>query len=87
MLYDWLITSGIVPERDLGHLSELPVLIAHGDQNVLHPTGEARSLFERYPGPKELYWIEGGGHTEWMDDDDNRYKRLAGRIADWLDVL
>jgi pimeloyl-ACP methyl ester carboxylesterase len=75
------------PERDLGHLSELPVLIAHGDQNALHPTGEARSLFERYPGPKELFWIEGGGHTEWMDDDDNRYKRLAGRIADWLDAL
>ena len=75
------------PERDLGHLSELPVLIAHGDQNALHPTGEARSLFERYPGPKELFWIEGGGHTEWMDDDDSRYKRLAVRIADWLDAL
>ena len=75
------------PERDLGHLSELPVLIAHGDQNALHPTGEARSLFERYPGPKDLFWIEGGGHTEWMDDDDSRYQRLAGRIADWLDAL
>lgn len=75
------------PERDLGHLSKLPVLIAHGDQNALHPTVEALSLFERYPGPnKELYWIEGGGHTEWMDDD-SRYKQLAGRIADWLDAL
>jgi len=75
------------PERDLDHLSEVPALIAHGDENALHPVDEARSLFERYPGPKELYWVEGGGHTEWMDDEDDRYRGLAKRIAEFLDGL
>ncbi len=75
------------PERDLGHLSSTPALITHGRQNALHPPKEAESLFARYPGPKELYWIEGGGHTEWMHDEDPRYLALADRIGTWLDAL
>lgn len=75
------------PERDLAHVAGIPLLIAHGDANALHPVAEAESLFERYPGPKELCWVAGGGHTEWMDDADPRYVTLATRIADWLDAL
>jgi hypothetical protein len=75
------------PERDLRHLTGVPALIAHGRDNALHPPKEAEALFEVYPGPKELYWVEQGGHTEWMHDDDPRYVALARRIADWLDAL
>lgn len=74
------------PERHLDHLHNVPALIAHGEKSALHPPEEARSLFDKYPGEKELYWIEGGGHTEWMADDNPRYQALATRIADWLDA-
>lgn len=75
------------PERRLDHLSEVPLLLAHGDRNALHPPDEARSLHAAYPGPKQMHWIEGGGHTEWMLDEHPLYRALAARIADWLDAL
>lgn len=74
------------PERNLDHLGGVPALIAHGDRNALHPPEEARALAEAYPGPVELHWIEGGGHTEWMLDENPLYQGLAARIADWLDA-
>jgi pimeloyl-ACP methyl ester carboxylesterase len=75
------------PEQRLEGLDRVPLLVAHGDQNALHPVDEARELHRRYPGPKQLYWVESGGHTEWMHDDDPKYRALAARIADWLDGL
>lgn len=63
---------------------DIPLLVAHGDQNKLHPTNEAQSLFDAYAGPKELFWLEGAGHTEFMLDDDPKFQALAGRIEQWV---
>ena len=64
-----------------------PLLIAHGKRNALHPITEAEALFTAYGGPKELYAIEGAGHTEWMFDDDPRFRALGARIVRWLERL
>ncbi len=72
------------PEPRLGHLKKIPILIAHGEKNKLHPAEEARSLHRVYPGPKELYWIEGAGHTEWMQDDHPTYRALIDKLAAWF---
>lgn len=76
---------GFAPEDHLAELAGVPLLINHGDQNQLHPVSEAESLYRLYPGPKTLFWLEGAGHTEFMDDANPLYQRLAGRIGDWLD--
>jgi uncharacterized protein len=75
------------PERDLDHLRETPILIAHGDENQLHPVEEANSLHAKYPGPKALHWIRGAGHTEWMLDEHPLFQQLVGRIDVWLKEL
>jgi uncharacterized protein len=75
------------PEKRLAHLDAIPILIAHGDQNELHPPGEARSLYDRYPGPKTLHWIAGGGHTEWMLDEHPTFQALVEKIDEWLSGL
>lgn len=62
-----------------------PLLIAHGTRNALHPVSEAEALFTAYGGPKELHWIEGAGHTEWMFDDDPRFRALGAGIVHWLE--
>jgi len=64
-----------------------PLLIAHGARNALHPVTEAEALFTAYGGPKELYAIEDAGHTEWMFDDDPRFRALGARIVRWLERL
>jgi len=61
-----------------------PLLIAHGTRNALHPPTEAEALFSAYGGPREMYWLEGVGHTEWMYDDNPHFQRLCRRIDDWL---
>lgn len=71
-------------EESLDELSDIPVLIAHGDQNMLHPVEEAQSLYEKYPGEKELYFIKDAGHTEWMFDDNEKFKALVDKIDNWI---
>jgi len=65
----------------------IPLLVAHGDHNMLHPVREAQQLYDAYGGAKSLYWIEGAGHTEFMHDDDPRYIALGRTLCDWTDDL
>jgi len=66
---------------------DLPMLIAHGDRNRLHPPSEAESLHGLYGGPKELYWIADAGHTEFMHDDHPTFKALGARVTEWIEAL
>ena len=66
---------------------KLPIFIAHGDNNNLHPVDEANSLYKIYTGTKELYWIKDAGHTEWMFDDNPKFKALATRILEWFQKI
>lgn len=77
----------LAPEARLHHLATTPIFVAHGDRNALHPPEEARSLFARYPGPKEAYWVPDAGHTEWMLDDDPKFVALADAIDRWMRAL
>lgn len=72
------------PEGRLEGLEHLPLLLAHGDSNDLHPPTEAESLFRKYPGQKELYWIPKAGHTEWMFDDHPTFTGLVEWINAWV---
>ncbi len=74
------------PEAHAGYM-RTPLLIVHGTRNALHPSTEAETLFSAYGGPKELYWIEGVGHTEWMFDDNPHFRALGTRIVRWLEKL
>lgn len=69
------------------HYMRTPLLIAHGTRNALHPATEAESLFSVYGGPKQLYWIEGAGHTEWMFDDNPHFQALGARVVRWVNQL
>lgn len=63
----------------------LPLLIAHGDRNELHPTSEVEHLHERYTGPCETFWIKDAGHTDFMHDDDPRFQALAARVISFVE--
>jgi len=74
------------PEAHANYM-RTPLLIAHGTRNALHPIAEAEALYSTYGGPKELYWMEGAGHTEWMFDDNPKFLALGSRIVRWLEQL
>lgn len=72
------------PEAWVESLDALPLLIAHGAENRLHPPEEADSLERRYPGPCQKVLLEGAGHTEWMLDDHPTFRSLVSHIDGWL---
>ena len=81
MLADSLLR--FAPDTNLDDLSHIPLLIAHGERNFLHPPNEAESLYKAYPGPKELFWLRDAGHTEWMDDAHPTFHKLVATIDTW----
>lgn len=74
------------PEANLETLGNIPILIAHGENNKLHPVSEAESLYKKYKGEKELYLISDAGHTEWMFDDNEKFKGLIKEINNWIEA-
>ncbi len=73
------------PEAQLdARFASVPLLIAHGAENDLHPVTEPKSLYAAYPGPKELFLLAGGGHTEWMLDENPLFIEFSGHIAQWI---
>lgn len=58
-------------------ISPRPLLIIHGAENELHKPEEAEALYAAAKEPKELKFLEGRGHTEWMFDDDPTFKGVV----------
>ncbi|MDI3326435.1 alpha/beta hydrolase [Pontibacterium granulatum] len=85
---DFDFADSLISFKPEAHLDErfsvIPLLIAHGAENDLHPVTEPKSLYAAYPGPKSLFLLANGGHTEWMLDDDPRFIEFSGHIANWV---
>jgi alpha-beta hydrolase superfamily lysophospholipase len=64
---------------------KVPMLLAHGECNELHPPEQAEALRKVYGGEVEHYPIEGAGHTEWMADDNPTFQALCERMLRWLE--
>ena len=79
-LYRWY------PEAYAPHM-HIPIFIAHGTHNKLHPPEEARSLHSLYGGAKQMLWLEDAGHTEWMLDGNPKLELLIERLIHWSKQL
>lgn len=66
---------------------QIPLFIAHGENNKLHPPEEAKSLYKRYGGPKTLYWMPDAGHTEWMLDENPIFQELCQQLGPWCNAV
>ena len=63
----------------------IPLFVVHGEKNQLHPASEATWLMDNYRGKnKQQYWVEGGGHTEYMLDDNPKCIAMMEQITNWL---
>lgn len=63
----------------------IPLLIGHGTENHLHSVEEAWRLYVTYGGSRELYWLEGVGHTEWMLDENETLQALGAKLGAWIE--
>lgn len=59
-----------------------PVLVIHGDRDMLIPVEEGLALFEAAREPKELFIVRGAGHNDVSIVAGEAYGR---KLRDWLD--
>ncbi len=59
-----------------------PVLVIHGDADMLIPVREGMALYAAANSPKELYVVEGAGHNDVSLVAGEEYVR---RIRNWLE--
>jgi pimeloyl-ACP methyl ester carboxylesterase len=66
-------------ERAVSHLERIPLFIAHGKHNTLHPYDEALNLYAAASSPKTLYTVD-GRHNDFMYGDHPEFILLCDRL-------
>lgn len=69
------------PRQEIARLSPIPMLLVHGDADVIVPAHHAQILFEAARDPKELWLVPGAGHIQAFAFPANR-----DALVRWLDA-
>lgn len=81
----WLtIDDDYSPADSIASVSPLPLLLIHGDKDVVVPLHHSQELFERAGEPKELWIVPGTGHTQSLANEAIR-KRLVEFLRRYTD--
>ena len=81
-----LIGNSFSPDAVIAAIAPTPLLIIHGTGDLVVPYAHGTRLFELARKPKQLWTIEGGGHTEAFADPGSEYRqRLTAFFNDALE--
>lgn len=73
----WLtIDDDYSPANSVAAISPLPLLLIHGDRDVVVPPHHSRQLFEQAGEPKQLWIVPGANHTQSLNDETVRNRLL-----------
>jgi alpha-beta hydrolase superfamily lysophospholipase len=73
--------SDLVPANHIGDLAPAPVLLLTGTEDHHAPPLEAKQLYDRCQGPRELWLVPGAGHRDVLETGGTVYQQ---RILDFL---
>jgi len=74
----WLtIDNDYSPATSVATLSPLPLLLIHGDRDLVVPYRNSQRLFELAGQPKQLWIVPGAGHTQALSSDAVRRRLTA----------
>jgi len=59
----WTVDDGCSPERWVGTLAPVPVVVIHGTKDAIVPRSHGEILFRLANDPKGFWMVENGGHT------------------------
>jgi dipeptidyl aminopeptidase/acylaminoacyl peptidase len=67
--------DALQPQLAVRAIAPRPLLVVHGDADLVTPVGRAFQLFEAAKEPKELLVVRGAGHGGYVDHDPEGYER------------
>jgi len=76
----WLtVDNDYSPGASVAAVSPIPLLLIHGDRDVIVPSHHSQRLFDLAREPKELWIVPGAGHTQSLHDE-----AVRNRLTDYL---
>lgn len=76
----WLtVDDDYSPAASVAAISPLPLLLIHGDRDVVVPFHDSEQLFEHAGEPRELWIVPGAGHTQSLGNEE-----IRNRLVDYL---
>lgn len=76
----WLtVDDDYSPSASVAAISPLPLLLIHGESDVVVPFHDSQQLFERAGEPKELWLVPGAGHTQSLGGE-----AIRNMLVDYL---
>ncbi len=80
-----LIGNKFSPKKSVGQIAPIPILILHGTEDRVASFKHAERLHEAASEPKELWTIEGAGHTAALGPLRAEYApRLHAKFVEWV---
>jgi len=76
----WTVEDGYSPERWIGSVAPVPVVVIHGTKDPVVPFSHGERLFRLAGKPKGFWKVEGGGHATALLLPDVR-----NRLLEFLD--
>ncbi len=77
----FLFGDSLSPERWIGRLPKIPLLILHGEQDRIVPVHHGRLLYDAAKGPKDLWITAAPGHVRSFAEKKTR-ERFLEFLAD-----
>ena len=79
--FQWLpqlmVDDRFSPLAEMPKISPIPVLILHGDEDVIVPVRHAKILYDAALEPKEMWIVPGAGHIQTMRSPAQRDRLVA----------
>ena len=73
----WTVEDGYSPERWIGSVAPVPVVVIHGTKDAVVPFSHGERLYRLAGQPKGFWKVEGGGHATALLLPDVRARLLG----------
>ena len=75
----WTMSDQYSPGAAVAQISPIPLLIIHGDHDLIVPVTHGERLFDLAREPKQIWIVPGGGHIQAF-----QYQSYRDRFVVWL---
>ena len=73
----WFFDDEYSPERWIGKIAPVPVIVIHGTADRVVPYAHGKMLYDLASDPKGIWTVEGGGHATALRNPEVRGQFLA----------
>ena len=77
-----LVTDEWSPRDYVEKISPVPLLVVHGERDIVVPVAQGRELFRSAGQPKTIFEVEAAGHGDALSRDGGAYRK---RMLAWLE--